>query len=122
MSLNSNVSAVNRFTYDWLIRFIELHPLKMEEYFNVEYRKHWVTVNHNELRPDDYLSKYVAISPMFTNLINRYMPYAFYYYAANLDIIKAGVFICSFVTTILGPTEVGPPLPPVVEPPTRRRE
>uniref|UniRef100_A0A7E5A1D1 F-box domain-containing protein n=1 Tax=Panagrellus redivivus TaxID=6233 RepID=A0A7E5A1D1_PANRE len=88
MSLNSNDSAIKRFTYDWLIRFAELHPFEIVEYFNPRYRNQWDLVTPNERRPPDYPSKYAKISPMFTTLITRHKPYLFYSEYVNMKIIN----------------------------------
>uniref|UniRef100_A0A7E4ZV04 Uncharacterized protein n=1 Tax=Panagrellus redivivus TaxID=6233 RepID=A0A7E4ZV04_PANRE len=101
MSLNSNGSAVTRFTYDWLIRFAELHPFKLTEYFH---KTELETANEkdNTQLPDNVedfpkgaydprRSKYAAVSPLFTNLVTRYMPYLHYddaFRIENQDLIR----------------------------------
>uniref|UniRef100_A0A7E4VGF0 HORMA domain-containing protein n=1 Tax=Panagrellus redivivus TaxID=6233 RepID=A0A7E4VGF0_PANRE len=71
MSFASNNTVIKRVTYDWLIRFAELHPIESNDYDDPDY---------------DYLpeglydpleSKYVAISSFFTTIITRYIPYIF---------------------------------------------
>uniref|UniRef100_A0A7E4V0V5 FTH domain-containing protein n=1 Tax=Panagrellus redivivus TaxID=6233 RepID=A0A7E4V0V5_PANRE len=96
MSFNSNDSAVKRFTYDWLIRFAELHPFKTDEYFNYEKQNQWITINTNERRPEDYPSKYAALSPMFSTLITRHMPHSFYSDVANLEINNGKIQIYDY--------------------------
>uniref|UniRef100_A0A7E4VYU5 FBA_2 domain-containing protein n=1 Tax=Panagrellus redivivus TaxID=6233 RepID=A0A7E4VYU5_PANRE len=66
----SNESAVKRFTYDWLIRFAELHPFSPYDTNLFEFPIGFVQSWH--------LSKFAAISPLFTTVIARYMPYIVY--------------------------------------------
>uniref|UniRef100_A0A7E4ZV76 Hemicentin-1 n=1 Tax=Panagrellus redivivus TaxID=6233 RepID=A0A7E4ZV76_PANRE len=76
MSLHSNDSAIKRFTYDWLIRFAELHPFLLNDSPYGEVRL-GVFKSHR--------SKYAAISPLFTTVIVRYMPYLFYSVCISIE-------------------------------------
>uniref|UniRef100_A0A7E4VNP8 F-box domain-containing protein n=1 Tax=Panagrellus redivivus TaxID=6233 RepID=A0A7E4VNP8_PANRE len=72
-----NNNTIKRFTYDWLIRFAELHPFEICDY---EY-------NFDILPGSPYnplYSNYAAISPMFTTLITRHMPYIFHDFFINI--------------------------------------
>uniref|UniRef100_A0A7E4VFA4 BTB domain-containing protein n=1 Tax=Panagrellus redivivus TaxID=6233 RepID=A0A7E4VFA4_PANRE len=72
MSFASNNTVIKRFTYDWLIRFAELHPIEINDYDVPDY-------GQVPQGPQDPLeSKYAAISPFFTTIISRYMPYIFH--------------------------------------------
>uniref|UniRef100_A0A7E4VBM8 MFS domain-containing protein n=1 Tax=Panagrellus redivivus TaxID=6233 RepID=A0A7E4VBM8_PANRE len=77
MSLDSNKTVIKRFTYDWLIRFAELHPFEIRGYFNQPYCP---TGFYNPHR-----SKYFAISPFFTSLIINNMPHLVYDYNHHLQ-------------------------------------
>uniref|UniRef100_A0A7E4VC75 Calponin-homology (CH) domain-containing protein n=1 Tax=Panagrellus redivivus TaxID=6233 RepID=A0A7E4VC75_PANRE len=68
MSLDSNDSAIKRFTYDWLIRFAELHPFLLQDSFDSRFQ--------GLLLPNR--SKYSCISPLLASVIARYMPSLFY--------------------------------------------
>uniref|UniRef100_A0A7E4VNX6 F-box domain-containing protein n=1 Tax=Panagrellus redivivus TaxID=6233 RepID=A0A7E4VNX6_PANRE len=68
-------TTLQRFTYDWLIRFCELHPLK-RTYFECPNNNVFCTNFHQTAkcyRPS--LSKYSKISTHFANLTEKYMPY-----------------------------------------------
>uniref|UniRef100_A0A7E4ZZS2 FTH domain-containing protein n=1 Tax=Panagrellus redivivus TaxID=6233 RepID=A0A7E4ZZS2_PANRE len=67
----SNNIVLKRFTYDWLIRFAELHPFQLYDYHDDEAGP----IPQGAYNPLD--SKYAKISPLFTTLINRYMPYIY---------------------------------------------
>uniref|UniRef100_A0A7E4ZY73 F-box domain-containing protein n=1 Tax=Panagrellus redivivus TaxID=6233 RepID=A0A7E4ZY73_PANRE len=72
-------SVLKRFTYDWLIRFAELHPFEIYDYNANGYD--WLPSGpRNPLH-----SKYAAISPRFTTIITRYMPYIFYSKYVNVE-------------------------------------
>uniref|UniRef100_A0A7E4VYP7 Acyltransferase n=1 Tax=Panagrellus redivivus TaxID=6233 RepID=A0A7E4VYP7_PANRE len=80
MSQTSNGSAIKRFTYDWLIRFAELHPFQ-SFYFD----------GHPSVAFNLLTSKYAAISPIFARLIIRHMPYLYYgnqLHVSNRKIVK----------------------------------
>uniref|UniRef100_A0A7E4ZQS4 BTB domain-containing protein n=1 Tax=Panagrellus redivivus TaxID=6233 RepID=A0A7E4ZQS4_PANRE len=81
MSLDSNKTVIKRFTYDWLIRFAELHPFEIRGYFSQPYCP---TGLYNPHR-----SKYAAISPLFTTLITKNMPYLVYEYELNTQNCKS---------------------------------
>uniref|UniRef100_A0A7E4VIE3 F-box domain-containing protein n=1 Tax=Panagrellus redivivus TaxID=6233 RepID=A0A7E4VIE3_PANRE len=88
MSFSSNVNAIKRFTYDWLIRFAELHPVVIP-----------VSYEDKVFYDGSYTSKYAAISPLFTTLVNRHMPYIIYASVALINNYK----ICqgsTFLSTI----------------------
>uniref|UniRef100_A0A7E4VM67 F-box domain-containing protein n=1 Tax=Panagrellus redivivus TaxID=6233 RepID=A0A7E4VM67_PANRE len=69
--LSSNSNAIKRFTYDWLIRFAELHPVEVPDYNN--FMDQFLDGPYSPL-----CSKYAAISPVFTTLITQHMPYMFH--------------------------------------------
>uniref|UniRef100_A0A7E5A0L6 F-box domain-containing protein n=1 Tax=Panagrellus redivivus TaxID=6233 RepID=A0A7E5A0L6_PANRE len=75
MSLASNNTVIERFTYDWLIRFAELHPFKFPD-------KDFFT--NMQFTPTVLSSNYSSVSPLFTKLINQYMPYVRYVEMLNI--------------------------------------
>uniref|UniRef100_A0A7E4W7D1 Glycosyltransferase family 92 protein n=1 Tax=Panagrellus redivivus TaxID=6233 RepID=A0A7E4W7D1_PANRE len=93
MSTKSNDTAIKRFTYDWLIRFAELHPFEVT----------------NPIFEDAPPSKYTAISPLFTTLMVRHKPTFWYYSELRLkhnnmqtrvnpsNSMKRNIIICKFV-------------------------
>uniref|UniRef100_A0A7E4VNK4 F-box domain-containing protein n=1 Tax=Panagrellus redivivus TaxID=6233 RepID=A0A7E4VNK4_PANRE len=98
MSSVSTDSALQRFTYDWLVRFAELHPMKLtdikdiEKFYDIDGR-----IETHPLKPyNPNHSKYAAISPLFTTVIGRYMPSLFY---GGLVYVKNGTIQkCSLST------------------------
>uniref|UniRef100_A0A7E4W149 Tudor domain-containing protein n=1 Tax=Panagrellus redivivus TaxID=6233 RepID=A0A7E4W149_PANRE len=62
--MSSQNLAVKRFTHDWLIRFVELHPI--ETYFDN------YLLGSARYGPEQ--SPFDKISPYFSNLLQRYMP------------------------------------------------
>uniref|UniRef100_A0A7E4UY25 F-box domain-containing protein n=1 Tax=Panagrellus redivivus TaxID=6233 RepID=A0A7E4UY25_PANRE len=64
MATDFKDNAIKRFTYDWLIRFAELHPFEVPESL-------WGINSYRQT------SKYSAISPCFTTVISRHMPYVY---------------------------------------------
>uniref|UniRef100_A0A7E4WAX4 DUF58 domain-containing protein n=1 Tax=Panagrellus redivivus TaxID=6233 RepID=A0A7E4WAX4_PANRE len=77
MSLGFNDTAIKRFTYDWLIRFAELHPFETHDSVHTNWELLYTDDNPLTIY-SSHCSKYAAISPMFTTLVARYMPYIFY--------------------------------------------
>uniref|UniRef100_A0A7E4WBJ5 FTH domain-containing protein n=1 Tax=Panagrellus redivivus TaxID=6233 RepID=A0A7E4WBJ5_PANRE len=59
----SSGNAIQRFTYDWLIRFAELHPIETRK------TKRLKVVHYGPQH-----SRLAQVSPLFTTLLNRYMP------------------------------------------------
>uniref|UniRef100_A0A7E4VN94 FBA_2 domain-containing protein n=1 Tax=Panagrellus redivivus TaxID=6233 RepID=A0A7E4VN94_PANRE len=62
MSRASNKRVIKRFTYDWLIRFAELHPFKVSDF------------NSDRYLFKTYNSKYAQISALFNILLARHAP------------------------------------------------
>uniref|UniRef100_A0A7E4WD18 WD_REPEATS_REGION domain-containing protein n=1 Tax=Panagrellus redivivus TaxID=6233 RepID=A0A7E4WD18_PANRE len=66
--MSSNTSkTLQRFTYDWLIRLIELHPIET-------FYKLYENCDPGYSRYVPERSPFSKVSPLFTRLINRYMP------------------------------------------------
>uniref|UniRef100_A0A7E4VZL0 FTH domain-containing protein n=1 Tax=Panagrellus redivivus TaxID=6233 RepID=A0A7E4VZL0_PANRE len=97
MWTESTGTTIKRFTYDWLIRFAELHP--------------FTSIPGRRLKLINYkphFSQYAVISPLFTKLLIKYMPHLVY---SRYLVIKNGeiqkntlslrekhvIFICQYL-------------------------
>uniref|UniRef100_A0A7E4VEB3 RNA_lig_T4_1 domain-containing protein n=1 Tax=Panagrellus redivivus TaxID=6233 RepID=A0A7E4VEB3_PANRE len=71
MNLPNSDSVIKRFTYDWLIRFFELHPVK----YDWGGHRHSITARKEGGRLE--ISKYHPVSPLFERLSELYMPHVY---------------------------------------------
>uniref|UniRef100_A0A7E4WA84 FBA_2 domain-containing protein n=1 Tax=Panagrellus redivivus TaxID=6233 RepID=A0A7E4WA84_PANRE len=73
MSSTSPQNVIQRFTYDWLIRFCELHPTDSNNFICPHYlnQTDFLQIPYIHARP---LSRYSIVSELFDRLTKRYTP------------------------------------------------
>uniref|UniRef100_A0A7E4VCI3 FBA_2 domain-containing protein n=1 Tax=Panagrellus redivivus TaxID=6233 RepID=A0A7E4VCI3_PANRE len=74
--MSSQSNAIQRFTYDWLIRLFELHPID----------KKFFPGSPGDVQLHGFETKLAAISPLFNRIANAYVPRVYKY--AGIDIQK----------------------------------